>query len=234
MSVSAVSVLVPYRPDGAHRDAAWRWVSDWWADWFGQYEVVVGAPPEGPWCKAAAVADALPRSSGDVLIVADADVFVAPEHLDQTVDLVRSGHAAWAAPHRRVVRLTPAGTGRLLGGGELPAEPEARRTGLIETSHTAALGGGLVVLRRDVYERVPLDPRFVGWGQEDTSWGLALRLLGGSWWRGAASPLHHLWHPPQARVDRKVGSSAGWALYERYKRARNPDVMSALLAEIRS
>lgn len=70
-----VSVVVPYRPDRGFRDAAWAYVRRWWATTHPDWRVVTGdAPHGGPWVKALAVADALPRATGDLLVIADADV----------------------------------------------------------------------------------------------------------------------------------------------------------------
>jgi hypothetical protein len=88
-----------------------------------------------------------------------------------------------------------------------------------------------VVLTRGAYDLAPIDPRFVGWGQEDESWALALGCLAGPSWRGTAE-LWHLWHEPQVRQSRSVGSAASLALHQRYVRARrDPRRMAALVAE---
>lgn len=239
MSATPVSVLVPWRPDGDHRDRAWAWLRRWWAAQHPGWQVVEGTCPAGPWRKGAALADAARRADSGLVVVADADVLCAG--LPASVDEVGGGRAAWAMPHRTVHRLTAAATDRLLTGGGLPSppgRPPGRRpagrsrpgTGLAEV-HPGYAGGGLVVLPARLLAEVPMDPRFAGWGQEDESWALALTTLTGPPWRGAA-PLWHLWHPPQPRVTRRVGSPAGEALAHRYRlAARDPARMRALLAE---
>lgn len=92
--------------------------------------------------------------------------------------------------------------------------------------------GTLVVLRRDILASVFPDPRFVGWGQEDLAWSLALRTLHGPPWRGT-DDLVHLWHPAQPRMNRVVGTPQNLDLYRRYQRAnRNRGRMAALLEEV--
>jgi hypothetical protein len=78
---------------------------------------------------------------------------------------------------------------------------------------------------------VPLDARFTGWGQEDMAWGWALTRVLGAPWHGLA-PLLHLWHPPQERSTRVVGSSAGMRLWERYRRAYTAGEVLVLLDEV--
>ena len=147
----------------------------------------------------------------------------------EAIAAVEAG-AAWAVPHIGVSRLTETATAAVLAGlhpDRLP--PEA----LEEPPYRAHLGGGIVVIRRDVYEQVPLDPRFIGWGREDDSWGVALKTLIGK-------PVHlrgrlwHLWHPSQPRPDRKHGSEANEALYQRYLAANHsPARLRALIEEAR-
>lgn len=219
-----VSVVVPWRADGGPRDAAWSWV---WARWlaeFPDWQVLRGeAPLPGPWCKAAAVADALPRTAGELLVIADADVWC--EETQTAVDAVASG-AGWAVPHMRVHRLTETATAAVLDGTPLDG-----RLPLAQRPYTGFAGGGMAVLPRALYDEVPLDARFAGWGQEDEAWALALTCLAGPPWRGGA-PLWHLWHPPQARLSRRWGSDASQDVWRRYHGARSdPPVMRAVLAE---
>lgn len=220
-----VSVVVPWRPDGAERNAAWAWVRETWAARFPGWQLVTGTPPDGAWCKAAAIAAALPQATGDVLVVADADVWC--DGVLQAVTAVCEG-ASWAIPHDRVYRLDEASTRAVCDGAPLGVTYR-----LAQRAYTGFAGGGMTVLPRTIYERIPLDARFAGWGQEDEAWAIALTCLTGEPWRGTA-PLWHLWHPPQPRLTRRWGSEAGRALWQRYHHARfDPHAMRALLAETR-
>lgn len=47
--------------------------------------------------------------------------------------------------------------------------------------------------------------------------------------------MYHLFHLPQPRMDRKRGSPEGYALRQRYAKARHqPDLMLALIEEMKS
>ncbi|MBV2364249.1 glycosyltransferase family protein [Streptomonospora nanhaiensis] len=210
-------MIIPWQGGCAHREAALGWVRARWAR--AGYRVVLGEHT-GPWCKARAVAAALPEATGDVLVVADADCW--PERLDAALEAVGAG-AAWAMPHGPVYRLSAEATADVLAGADPgPQMPLAQRP------YEGWPGGGIVVLPRGTYERVPLDPRFVGWSGEDESWARALTILAGPGWRGRGR-LWHLWHPPQRRVSRRWGSPAARALAGRYRAARTPQAMRALL-----
>ncbi|WP_067226624.1 hypothetical protein [Streptomyces sp. NBRC 109706] len=213
----SVTVVIPWHPGCPHREAALGWVLARWRA--AGYEPLLGRAPAGPWRKAAAVADGLRRAAGGVLVVADADVWT--DGIGEAIDAV-AGRAPWAIPHGPVRRLTRVATDAVLSGGPLDGPLE-------QPPYRGFEGGGIVALRRDLYNKVPLDRRFAGWGQEDEAWALALRTLAGPPWRGDA-PLWHLWHPPQARDSRRWGSANSRALYRRYRRAAGrPDGMRTLL-----
>lgn len=180
----------------------------------------------GEWCKARAVAEALKEVSADVLVVADADAWCATT--PDIVEAVRAG-AAWGVPHRGIRRLTADATARVLEG----ADPEELGPDKLEEPPARAhRGGGIVVLRRDVWDEVPLDPRFIGWGHEDDAWGMALWTLAGPAVDGGGR-LWHLWHPPQERPSRSFGHPESFELYRRYDLAYgHHDEMRALLAEV--
>lgn len=230
--MTGVTVVVPWRPGCPHRGAAWDWVSGWYARAHPDWQVITTGDGHtaGPWCKAAAVAAALPSATGDTLVVADADVVCAG--LVAAVDAVESGLHPWAVPHYSVHRLTPAATTAVLDGGEFPDVrlPRSLLRGKIGEVHRGVAGGGIVVLPRQAWDVVPLDARFTGWGQEDLAWGWALGRVLGPAWRGP-SALLHLWHPPQERSTRVAGSTASMALWSRYRRAYTAAEIAAVLQE---
>jgi hypothetical protein len=176
-----------------------------------------------PWVKAHAVYPALVQSDADIVAVHDADVWC--DGLDAAIEAVADGEP-WAKPHRHVHRLSKKGTEAFYGGADWRSQKLDRPV------YRGMAGGGIVVARRETLLDVPLDPRFVGWGQEDESWALALHTLAGSAWLGTAD-LIHLWHPPQKRLTQRKGSRDGWALMKRYAAARKkPEEMRRILEEI--
>lgn len=218
-----VSVLVPARLDRERRDL-WEFLRPRWEK-LG-YEIVEGSCV-GPWCKAKAVADALSRASGRILVIADADVWC--DGVPQAVARVKAG-AGWAIPHYLVRRLTLPATMTVLATGDWPTRRVT--TTYAQRPYPGRPGGGIVVLSRESYGKVPMDPRFVGWGQEDESWALALGTMLGRSWRGTAD-LWHMWHNPAPRQSRVFGSSESQQLHRRYVTAsRQPKRMAALLAEM--
>jgi hypothetical protein len=235
--VEDVLVAVPWAATAPEREAALGWVARQWGDTglpHGQLVLGLGLTETGEWCKALGVEHAITDQPGDILVISDADVFTPG--VVEAIERVRAG-APWVIPHHKVHRLNPLATRDVLDGRPPHVGmPLDRSFGpdIPGIAYAGVMGGGIVVLRRDVYEDCPLDPRFVGWGQEDESWGLALRCLHGPPARLSA-PLWHLWHPPQPRMNRGTGSDGSAALYRRYSKARRrPDEMRALIAEGRT
>jgi len=219
-----VSVLIPFSSDEPWRIRARDHVVGWYRS--QGYNVVEGGCP-GPWRKAVAVAAAAGRSTGEILVVADADCVCGG--VVEAVATVGAG-AAWAIPHALVHRLDEAATEAVYGG----ADPAAT-VGRTERPYHGFAGGGIVILPRSTYEAIPIDFRFEGWGQEDEAWAMALTSLAGPPARGSAD-LHHLFHPRPARLSRHIGSAASKQLLGRYLRAAaaGPPAIRALLAETRT
>jgi hypothetical protein len=191
-----------------------------------QFSVKLATSEPAPnWVKAQPVWGALAGVIPDSLVVLihDADVWCPPAELDQAIAAVVSGKAQWSLPHRRVMRLDQGSTRRLCNGGTFEDNH------LEQDPYDGIPGGGIVVARAGTLRETPLDPRFVGWGQEDESWGAALTTLHGEPWRGDAE-LIHLWHPPQERLTRSRGSIDNWLLKVCYCEAfGNPERMRALV-----
>lgn len=220
-----VSVVVPYRSGCPYRDAAYAWVRAKYET--RGWEVVTGASPEGPFSRSAAILDAAHNSSGQIVVVADADAWC--DGVTRAVDVVTGG-APWAMPHRLIHRLSPESTDLVLAGADWRGLPLSTDNIQDSRPYRGHETGTLVVFQRDVLFDVPPDPRFVGWGQEDDAWACALRVLVGHAWRGSAD-LVHLWHPEQPRESRRIGNQANRELWWRYRAARSRGAMRALIDE---
>ncbi len=226
-----VSVLVPLDSDGAERDAAWRFLEDRYRRLRPDWELVTHPDPiAGAWSKGRAVNAAARAASGEVLVVADADVLIDVEVLDVSVQKVVAGEAAWVVPHGTVYRLDRDRTCEVLDGRRPAVPVELERRILARRPYEGPAGGGLVVVPRDAFELVGgIDERFLGWGGEDVSFARALETLHGPYERLGA-PLWHLWHRPQHRPGGRA-PVANDRLSGLYKAASGvPRLMRALVA----
>ncbi len=224
-----VQVIVPWHDAGCEwRDRARAHVVDYLRGCYPAWDLVVAEATGPDWCKAAAVVPAVAASTADIVIVHDADVQYSAD-LGRAVEAIGDG-ACWAVPHLTVNRLNRRATAAIYDNGHPPGR-YYYPAGVAEQPYRGVAGGGIVVGWRNCLNTVPLDARFVGWGQEDESWGDALRTIYGPAWRGT-SPLWHLWHPPAERMTRRYGTPQGRELRRRYRQAAgDPDSMWRLVAE---
>lgn len=228
----SVAVIVPRSPGSCdHRDRNWAWLKRRWAALHPTWQIVEGRGDPGAWCKADAVTDALERATADTLVICDADLACHPAALQRAVQAVDIG-APWAVPYNTVRRLTPKATAAVLAQPPDNATLPNDRASLARQLYSSLPGGGVIVLRRDSYLAAGGFPRFVGWGGEDVSFGLAMRTLVGPHTR-IRSDLFHLWHPTQPG-RRPGGRSDNDRLTRRYLAAKdNPAAMRALVEEVR-
>lgn len=227
-----VSLIVPLTSSSTERVRNWEWCRRRYEQFHPDWEIVTADDPgPGEWSKGRAVDAAVTNASGDVLVLADADLLINPEPLEHAVAVAET--APWVVPHSAVYRLTEHATQSLALNHDprsvvvkqLPREQLARRL------YQGPAGGGYVALTRAAYETVGgIDPRFLGWGGEDISFARALDTLIGAHVRVGAA-VWHLHHPP-LYGRRRAGSPASEALAVRYLDAnREPDAMRALIAE---
>jgi hypothetical protein len=221
-----LTLVIPWdRSRDRHRRDAFRYTAAFWRAALPGVPTVIGRCPP-PWRKAVAVREAVARACSERVLIVDADVIVPG--IERALDL-----DGWVTPHHYFYRLTEEATARVIEGW--PPELAARvRSNLARAPYNQFLTGGAVLLPRDLALDVPGDPRFVGWGGQDWSWGQALRTLVGEP-RRAHLVAYHLWHPPQPRRSGDRGSPENEALRQRYANAsRDPKRMRALVDEAKA
>lgn len=190
--MSAVSVIIPYRPSDLTRQRAYAWIKARFEAHHPSWQVVWADCSGDTWNKAEAVNRAALLAEGEILVISDADLFVTRKQLDAAVALVRSGRAPWAMPFNRVCRLTLGGTTRMYALPPDDASPIPG--GAIEETQTYCVGGGMPVVSREGFDYVNgMDERFNGWGGEDRAFGWALDKLVGEH-VVLDAPSYHLWH----------------------------------------
>jgi hypothetical protein len=227
-----VDVLIPWwTRSGPERDRPRDWVLEKWRGAPEHYQVKFAVSDAEHWCKAEAVGSTLARCDGDVVIVADADVWCPGIH--RAVQRVAEGRVSWAIPHRLVHRLDRASTYRLIHSTLLRFTLEPEPYG--GQPYEGIRGGGIVVLDRRLALDVPMDSRIVGWGGEDHAWGYALTTIGGEPWRGSAD-LWHLWHEMAVRdrlgSAKHIGSMANEYVRRDYFAAQNDQAATRRLLDL--
>jgi hypothetical protein len=219
-----ISVLVPYRPDGGHRDRAWEWIRRRWTEF--DVELVIeaddGGEHPGEFNHPRAINRAAARAAGDVFIVADADTAFDPAWVRDAVHRVTDGAARWCLP-RCYDKLTEASTAKLLAG----APTAAIGAYDVEWCGDSVSWAGLVVVPREAFDRVGgYDERIAWWGADDVCFGLTMDALWGRHTRVAGAAMH-LWHPqPSEHTYGHRRHPGQQALVNRYvAAAENPEAI---------
>lgn len=192
-----VAIIVPRDARPSHeRDRNWKRVRQHYEQYHPDWTIIEGVCPSVVWVKGAAIADALRHCTAEILVIADADVMVDPDALEDAVTRVRAG-AAWAMPHLRVWRANETLTATLCREDffRVPYERDLDRN-----VYDGAPGGGIVVVPHVMYDAIGGIPfAFRGWGSEDKCLATLCDRLIGPCSRGTAD-LVHLWHPPQSTI----------------------------------
>ena len=205
-----ISLLVPFNPSDPQRVRVWNWLRKYWHFNLPGCEIVMGRDKasEGekkPFSKTTAVNDAFRKSTGDIIVIMDADTYIEEtvvEHCAARIRLARkAGVRVWFVPYRQIYRLTRDCTTDVLDSDpkhplRFSSPPPAE---CIEDGAGSALGhkyGALIqIMPREAFEMVGgMDCRFRGWGGDDVSFMKAVDTL---WAVHTNTPndVLHLWHP---------------------------------------
>lgn len=149
-------------------------------------------------------------SDDDILVISDADCFVADWSLRKAIDLARF-RGDLVRPHNSVCYTTEAERNQILRRD--PRAP-SRGNWLRHRRKSYAAPGGVWVIRVGVFrEAGGMDERFQGWGGEDNEFIARTGSL------VMPGPLYHMWHRPA--VDRKRNPQTK-RLYRKLQRETMP------------
>lgn len=219
----SVDVIIPHgKDDPAGRVKVRDFIAAHWHNEHPDYTVHLTGCPTTTWSKGAAANHAIDSSQADVIILADADSWAPPRSVTRGA-IEAATQTGWAVPFTVVGRIGKTETALILAGERIP------RPALEQRPRRALPGGGIVIARRDVWQKVRgVDPRFTGWGGEDQALGAALHTLAGKPWQPPSATLWHLWHPSNARRPNQTTR----ALWSRYRAAKGrPEAMTAIIEE---
>ena len=104
--MSGISIITGFTSDDPSRVKIWAWVRRYYARNFPGTEHVTGGSDAQPFNKAAAVNAAAREASGDIFLLADADVCLDPAGVIRAATRMRADGTAWAFPAAEVYRLS--------------------------------------------------------------------------------------------------------------------------------
>ena len=246
-----ISLIVPFRPDDAGRLKTWLWLKRYWQWSLPAAELIVGRDDGLPFSKTCAVNEGAARATGDVFVILDADCYMDAGTLIACAEHVRLNRAWWM-PYKAMWRLKKHVTRRLLSQDpEAPMQvtlppPDTEDVQGEENAwawaYDARTHGAMcqVIPAAGFREVGGMDPRFRGWGGEDSSFAFALDTLWAPRSLDDSVDAAHLWHArigegkgPRGRMW--VGQEAprtGTSLRARYEHCSGkPGAMRSLVRE---
>lgn len=204
-----ISIIIPFRSSKKYKRQAenFHWLKEYYECQLPGAEVIVGKDhhKHKPFSKAVAVNTGVRKSTGDILVIVDADGYLPIKSIltcAREIRKARKKHQKlWFVPYRRFYRLTDAASKRVLKSDpcdpyEFPVPPAKCDIQNTQGSGRGHWFGALVqVLPREAFDCVGgWDVRFRGWGGEDHS---IMRATDTLYWRHKTLPgaVFHLWHP---------------------------------------
>ncbi len=202
-----ISLLVPFLASGPERERNWNWLREYWSHALPGAEIIVAPNYDRPFCKTKAVNLAFRRSSGDVVVILDADAYLPAKSILECAEMIRSDRRLSFVPYRRMYRMTESATTIIVHSDPdhpvLPSDPPPAGLWTDEGGSSAGhwFAALVQILPREAFEAVGgMDERFRGWGGEDISFMRAVDTLHGLH-KTFDGPAFHLWHPTVKAVS---------------------------------
>jgi Glycosyl transferase family 2 len=201
-----ISLLVPFRTDNGRRAETWNWLNEYWHHELPGAQIVIGESSRTPFCKTEAVNNAAKRAKGDVLVILDADCYVAGDVVESCANEIRRerkrGNRIWFIPYRSFYRLndlasryvmscSPTNPIRFFAAG--PSDHLLDNKRGIDQAHW--FGALIQIMPKEAFKTVGgMDTRFYGWGGEDVAHMHAIDTLYAPH-KTTPNGVIHLWHP---------------------------------------
>lgn len=228
----AFSLCLPFQTDHGPRARIAGWLARYYQAICPEASVVIGGAGDDEAINRSRLRNRIvAETTSEVVLLVDADCFVsratillAVAQLSPVLACVQCERAAY---------LSHDGTQALLA--RAPSAETTMAASYIE-SKLAVCHGLFFAVRRESFDRVGgFDERFIGWGEEDDAFVIAMRMLSGHVARIPAT-AYHLSHPrpPMAEIVASANFQQNMALGQRYRQAlrtQNAAAIRALVGE---
>lgn len=186
-----ISLLIPFASADPIRTKIFEWVHLRWQRLFPEWEIVLGESDTGDFNRSQARNAAFAASTGDIIVLSDADTACNPTIALNAIAAVESG-APWIIAHDRYYSLTKEYTRWLI---RQPPENRLVQPFEYDWVMKEKSQAGVIVMPREAWEAIGgYNEDFKGWGYEDNEFAVRLDRKWGEHERIKGSMVH-LWHP---------------------------------------
>lgn len=222
-----VGLVIPYRPVDRFRGASYPFVRAYLEASLPLHEVVIADDPDPSSFNRGRALDAgIAQTDVDLLVLADADLWVPKMALLRAIELAAQG--ALVTPFSRITFLNRQATSDVIRRNHYALEKNWRGDEVAQFWNKRSDGGCSVLLRDNYVKAGGFDRTFDRWGFEDAAFSSAYStLIGKREW--VEAPAVHLWHPT-CRNTRDPLFRKRWDYCREYERAfGNPEAMAELI-----
>lgn len=189
-----ISIIIPFRTQNNDRDRLMEFVLARYTAFWPKAEIIV-SDNEGDFNRSAARNRGVEASSGETLVIADADTIINKVDLEVGTTMCATT-GKWVLPYndRGYWNLNHAYTYEVLSRGP-QYEIDYAHDPDFEFDHRIESWAGVLIIPREAFEAVNgYDERFKGWGYEDNAFRLSLDTLWGRHLRNNDGNVFHLYH----------------------------------------
>lgn len=187
-----VSLIIPFASEDIRRLQIFDWVEERWQNVCPGFELCIGHDDPQDFNRSKARNRAFEESSGDLIVISDADTACPIDNVLGALKAVEEGHA-WVIAHSEYHSLTEEYTDWLITQPPgMMLKPPFPSNWVMHSRSQA----GVLVMTRETYEKVGgYNEEFDGWGYEDNEFAVRLTRQVGQPTR-CFGPMLHLWHDP--------------------------------------
>ncbi|OXX84297.1 hypothetical protein AVM15_05240 [Paraclostridium benzoelyticum] len=189
MSFSNLSIIIPFKPDNGDRERNWNWLKKRYEALMPDAELCIDERNETPYCKSAAINDAVRKSTRDILLMVDADIVL------NIIDLKKAMNEVYdkgiVAPSR-LVRFSENATNTILENNSFVVDDSFIDN---NTKIFTSIFSGICLIKKEIFKKCGgYDEVFKGWGNEDIAFVKCMHRVNGPIHKIPNFTIYHLHH----------------------------------------
>lgn len=205
-----LSIIIPYRKsDSKVRERNFEFVVKRFEEQFKHmnHEIIIGEQTQNEkwYCRSNCINNGVRQSSGDVLLISDADILI---DFDSIIESLQ--YPPFVIPFGRCINMNKKVSEKILNGEHVSIEEMEKKPDIVRDIRPGTsmwgdkLAGGIQLIDRELFDKVGgMDERFIGWGWEDSHFCWKIMAELGDYKILTNRKVYHLWHPRDSILNYK-------------------------------